>query len=61
MSLLRDFEQRKMDVEVATYLNISHVSNHEMFRKELAFFEGYSRWIPKKEKSTSTHVWISVF
>jgi len=39
MSLLRGFEQRRMDVEVATYLHISHVSNHEIFRKELTFFK----------------------
>jgi hypothetical protein len=38
MSLLRDSEQRRMDVEVATYLQIGHVSNHEIIRKELAFF-----------------------
>ena len=35
---VRDFEQKRMDVEVATYLQISHVSNHEIIRKELAFF-----------------------
>jgi len=61
MSLLRDFEQKRMDVEVATYLQINHVSNHDIIRKELAFFEGCARWIPKKEMNTSAHVWTYVF